>query len=113
MFTSTTVLNLIPGTNVLAAEVHQIGTELIPLWPGSSPELVFGVRMLANIQTRTLPPLSISRQENTAVMSWPVSSLALESAANPSGAWAPLAINTNSFAVPSSVPMNYFRLRSW
>ena len=113
MFASTTVLNLIPGTNVLAAEVHQIGTELIPLWPGSSPDLVFGVRMLANIQTRTLPPLSISRQENTAVMSWPVSTLALESAANPCGPWEPLAINTNSFALPSSAPMNYFRLRSW
>jgi hypothetical protein len=107
------VTNLVRGTNVFAAEVHQPEPNIIPLWPGALPDLVFGAQVLANIQTRTLPPLSISRQDATVVLSWPISTIALESAPNPTGPWAPLAINTNFFGLPVSVPMNYFRLRSW
>ncbi len=105
------VSNLLTGANILAVEVHQPGYPIIML-NSSAPDMLFGAQVLASLQTRSLPPLTITRQEDINVLTWPVSTGILESANDIMGQWTPVAFNTNSFTTPTSDQRRYFRLRS-
>jgi hypothetical protein len=93
--------NLVAGTNVLAAEVHQSSA-------GSS-DLVFDLQLTANPQ----PPAGILKSAllgGALVLYWSDASFGLESAPQLSGPWTPMPPE-NAQAVSLTGDQRFFRLR--
>ena len=95
--------NLVEGTNVVAIEVHQAGTDF---------DVVFGMRLDAFIQ---LPnpvqvPLSIARTSSGQILlSWSGRDGQLKVASVPQGPWLPLATNSPVLLSPD-LAASFFRL---
>jgi hypothetical protein len=97
--------NLVPGTNVLAAEVHQVNT--------TSSDVVFGATVEALVlPSHAAPPPRLNATINGVELrlDWdPPASL--EVADNPSGPWSSNASQMNPLVLQMTNARGYFRLR--
>jgi hypothetical protein len=105
-----TVTNLVGGTNILAAEVHQSGS--------ASADVVMGVEASVHVAGATLPPLIQTNPSRLALipwgdqfaLNWDESGFTLETAENVVGPWTPLG-GSSPFFVPRTNAAAFFRLR--
>ncbi len=109
------VSNLVAGTNVLAAELHQ--------YSGSNPDAVFGAELSLELPSEILPAmpppqspeLHFSRSGSTLLLSWDETDVTLEAAdqlGDSAHNWETLASGTNSYSATISGDQRFFRLRS-
>jgi hypothetical protein len=96
------ITNLMEGTNVFAAEVHQSGT-------GSS-DMVFGAELVATFPV-SRPTLAITRQGTSVRISWAPAGGLLESATSPAGPWSPVAGATNPHTAAADAARRFYRIR--
>lgn len=96
------ITNLMEGTNVFAAEVHQSGT-------GSS-DMVFGAELVATFPV-SRPTLGITRQGTSVRISWAPAGGLLESATSPTGPWSPVAGATNPHNALAAPGQRFYRIR--
>jgi hypothetical protein len=108
-------LLLKPGTNVLAAQLHQCMEEntspsLPPGTPPARPDILFAAALEGWIQPE-LPKIRFQREGNEIVMSWTQSDVLLESAAQISGPWETVLENGDSYRERTTGPSRFYRLR--
>lgn len=102
------ITNLLPGDNVLAAEVHQSGS--------SSSDMVFGAELVATIQGGGPPPVTAAKlnppvlQAGKLVVSW-TGTATLQSAASITGPWTDVANAATPFSVTPSEARRFYRLK--
>jgi len=97
--------NLVTGTNVLAAEVHQVN--------GTSSDIVFGATIEALVlpsHAIAAPVLKPSRNGAELRLDWS-NAATLETAANVNGPWSPAAWQSNPAFVPMTNTRAFFRLK--
>jgi hypothetical protein len=97
---------LLAGTNVLAAEVHQIGF--------ISSDIVFGLELTATIPSEVTgpgPELNILRWGNQTILSWRAPGAVIESASSVTGSWSAATSSMTTFIVPPTNTSMFFRLR--
>ncbi|MBL9134589.1 MAG: hypothetical protein JNK85_01910 [Verrucomicrobiales bacterium] len=99
---------LVPGENVLAAEVHQSG--------GSSSDMVFGAEVVVTLRPvgggaaeppKFNPP---SVQGGNLVISW-TSTGTLQAADSVAGPWSDVANASTPYTVPTTAPLRFYRLK--
>ena len=97
---------LTPGTNVFAAEVHQVNSTSTDMILGASLEALVLPSALADARPmllyRRLPQLSLA---------WTNSSFALEWAASLSGSWSRAVPQANPYTLGPSNALRFYRLR--
>ena len=105
------ITNLVIGTNILAAEVHQINT--------TSSDIVFGAALAGNflVSTTPRPQLDISRTGNITTLSWAGSGFTLQQTPQislPTNVWTdvPGPIITSPFSVTNPPATKFYRLRN-
>jgi hypothetical protein len=96
------ITNLVEGTNVFAAEVHQSGT--------SSSDIVFGAELVATFPV-SRPTLALTRQGTALRLSWSPGGGVLESATNPAGPWAEVTGATNPLQVTPQTGQRFYRIK--
>ncbi|MCI0536811.1 MAG: Ig-like domain-containing protein [Verrucomicrobiales bacterium] len=102
---------LVPGENVLAAEVHQSG--------GSSSDMVFGIELIATITdcgttepppTPKQPVMTVTRSAANIQISWTEGGT-LQSADAVTGAWTDVANATSPHTAAASEAAKFFRVK--
>jgi hypothetical protein len=96
------ITNLVEGTNVFAAEVHQSGT--------SSSDMVFGAELIATFPV-SRPNLAITRQGTALRVSWTPGGGVLEAATNPAGPWSPVNGATTPHPVTVESGQRFYRIK--
>ena len=97
---------LIYGTNVLAAEVHQVNS--------TSSDMVFGARLEALVLPSALAsarPVLLHQRWPQPALSWSNSSFALESAASMTAIWSRVSPQTNPYPIEPTGFHRFYRLR--
>ena len=98
--------SLLSGTNVFAAEVHQVNA--------TSSDLAFGAGLDALLLPSQVPVpviwLFIRRQDGQVVLSWEAAGMHLETAADLRGAWMPVPGAVSPHTNTTAEPMQFFRL---
>jgi hypothetical protein len=96
-----------PGTNLLAVEVHQNAP--------SSSDAVFGASLEALVLPSQLPageiPLSIAVEGGSVVLRWLAPEAVLQSSTNVLGPWEVQLEAASPFEVPEVERAEFFRLR--
>lgn len=98
-----TITNLLEGTNLLAVELHQAGTDF---------DAVFGLRLTATIQLPYAVPVALHidrAPSGQLVLSWPGRQGLLKAGATPSGPWSSVATNSPVLLSPE-LSTSFFRL---
>jgi hypothetical protein len=105
--------NLIAGTNVLAAQVHQSDREVYADLPRQ--DFVFAADLSGVLITTNIPPLlSVTPQGGELLLTWTEDGYALESTDALSNAWTRLTSSTSSNQTASVTVTNsqrFYRLR--
>jgi len=96
------ITNLMEGTNVFAAEVHQSGD--------SSSDVVFGAELVATFPV-SRPNLDITRQGTSVRISWAPAGGVLETATSPAGPWSPVAGATTPHTATVDTSRRFYRIR--
>jgi hypothetical protein len=102
------ITNLVPGDNVLAAEVHQSG--------GGSSDMVFGAELVATYPGGGTPPVTTGKinvpvlQAGKVVISW-TGTAALQSANDVTGPWTDVANAATPLSVTPSELRKFYRLK--
>jgi hypothetical protein len=97
---------LIYGTNVFAAEVHQVNS--------TSTDMIFGAELEALVPPSALAearPILLHRAWPQPVLSWSNSSFALESATSLTGPWTRTSPQNNPYVIGTSNALRLYRLR--
>lgn len=99
--------SLVPGKNLLAAEVHQADA--------TSPDVVFGMALEALVLPSQLPvtnaALAIANQSNTVRLVWTEPGLTLETATSLLGPWRPQPNANSPLTITPTNGTTFFRLR--
>ena len=96
------ITNLVEGTNVFAAEVHQSGT-------GSS-DIVFGAELVATFPV-SRATLAITRQTASVRISWAPAGGVLETATTLAGPWSPINGATTPYTATADGTQRFYRIR--
>jgi hypothetical protein len=96
---------LVPGTNVLAVELHQSG-------PGTS-DAVFDLELLGVAPPAQGPfALALQPEGSDLVITWSATGVWLEKADAPFGPWTPVALAaTSPYRIAASSACKFYRLR--
>lgn len=97
---------LLPGTNLLAVELHQADA--------NDPDLIFGASMDALVLLSQMPPdnvpLSLTRDTDSMVLTWPEPTMTLQSSTNIAGPWFPWPGAASPLPISSTNAARFFRL---
>jgi len=94
------------GTNVLAAEVHQVNS--------TSSDMIFGVSLEALVLPSALAdarPVLLQQRWPQPALTWSNSCFALESAASLTGQWSRVSGQTNPYPITPAGSQRFYRLR--
>ena len=94
------------GTNLFAAEVHQVNS--------TSSDMVFGASLEALVPPSALVearPVLLHQRSPGLFLSWTNSAFALESAPSVTGSWSRLTMQTNPYPINRADPQRFYRLR--
>jgi cytochrome c len=94
------------GTNLLAVELHQSGT--------NTTDAGFELSLAGAIPRNIHPPISFQRSGENLVLTWRAINFALEATENLNGAWADIPLTApGSYTVPTATGNRFFRLRRY
>lgn len=91
------------GTNLFAAEIHQVNS--------TSTDMIFGASLEALVMPSMLAEARPVLLHQGLHLAWTNSSFALESAASPAGPWSRVAIQTNPYSLNPTSGSGLYRLR--
>jgi hypothetical protein len=103
-----------PGTNILAAELHQSGEYYWSVTgaPLYRPDVAFAAGLEGWVDPgRQIGPLRWTREGSELVLSWSDADAEIQSADSVSGPWEPQPTKGNSYRHPLSGSSKFFRLR--